>query len=441
MDNYEIVVIGGGPAGMAAAVAAREAGVEDILLIERDRELGGILQQCIHNGFGLHHFKEDLTGPEFSERYIRRMEELDIPCRLDTTVLQITANREILYINAEEGVKTVSAGAIVLAMGCRERSRGAVNIPGSRPAGVFTAGTAQRLINIEGYMVGRRIMMLGTGDIGLIMARRLTLEGAKVIAVLARKPYPGGLMRNVVQCLYDYDIPLMLRHTIVKILGKDRVTGVLVADTDENSRPIPGSEELYECDTVILSVGLIPENELSLSAGVKLDPHTGGPIVDESRQTSTPGIYACGNVVHVHDLVDFVVEESEIAGRGAAGFVLGSAKAGAGMVEAGAAGTVAAGSGEARRAPVQVLPGEGLKYVVPQRMRGINGEDRLDLFLRVNRVYGRSYIEVKHGRDTLKRVKRLRMNPGEMERLRLNKGAIEKINGSDLIVKAVDEDG
>ncbi len=436
MDSYEIVVIGGGPAGMAAAVAAREAGVKKILLIERDRELGGILQQCIHNGFGLHHFKEDLTGPEFSERYIRRMEELDIPCRLDTTVLQITANREILYINAEEGVKTVTADAIVLAMGCRERSRGAVNIPGSRPAGVFTAGTAQRLINIEGYMVGKRIMMLGTGDIGLIMARRFTLEGAKVIAVLARKPYPGGLMRNVVQCLYDYDIPLMLRHTIVKILGKGRVTGVLVADTDENSRPIPGSEELYECDTVILSVGLIPENELSLSAGVKLDPHTGGPIVDESRQTSIPGIYACGNVVHVHDLVDFVVEESEIAGRGAAGFVLGCRKAGSG-----ATGSITSGSGEPRPAPVQVLPGEGLKYVVPQRMRGNNGEDRLDLFLRVNRVYGRSYIEVKHGQDTLKRVKRLRLNPGEMERLRLNKGAMEKIDGSDLIVKAVEEDG
>jgi NADPH-dependent 2,4-dienoyl-CoA reductase/sulfur reductase-like enzyme len=395
--------------------------VERILLIERDRELGGILQQCIHNGFGLHRFKEDLTGPEFAERYIRRIEELDIPCRLDTTVLEITGNREILYINAREGVRTVKAGAIVLAMGCRERSRGAVNIPGSRPAGVFTAGTAQRLINMEGYMVGKRIMMLGTGDIGLIMARRLTLEGAKVIAVLARKPYPGGLMRNVAQCLYDYDIPLLLQHTIVEILGRDRVTGVLVAETDENSRPIPGSEELYECDTVILSVGLIPENELSLSAGVQLDPHTGGPIVDESRQTSVPGIYACGNVVHVHDLVDFVVEESEIAGRGAAGFVL-------------------LGSYD-RGESVQILPGEGLKYVVPQRIRGINGEDHLDLFLRVNKVYGRSSIEVKRSADTLKRVKRLRLNPGEMERVRLNKSEMERINGAELIVEAIEVDG
>jgi NADPH-dependent 2,4-dienoyl-CoA reductase/sulfur reductase-like enzyme len=434
MEKVDIVVIGGGPAGMAAAVAAREAGVEKILLIERDWELGGILQQCIHNGFGLHRFKEDLTGPEFSERYIRRMAELNVPCKLDTTVLEITGSREVLYINAEEGVRTVAAGAIVLAMGCRERSRGAINIPGSRPAGVFTAGTAQRLINIEGYMVGRRIMMLGTGDIGLIMARRLTLEGAEVIAVLARKPYPGGLMRNVVQCLYDYDIPLLLRHTIVEIQGKDRVTGVLVAETDENSRPIPGSEELYECDTVILSVGLIPENELSLSAGVKLDPHTGGPIVDESRQTSVAGIYACGNVVHVHDLVDFVVEESELAGRGAAGFVLGADDVG-GTADAGPG---AEGAGGAEGAPVHLLPGEGLKYVVPQRMRGINGEERLDLFLRVNRVYGQSHIEVKGGGEVLKRVKRSCMNPGEMERVRLNKSAMEKIDGSDLVIDAVE---
>jgi len=426
MDRYDIVVIGGGPAGMAAAVAAREAGVEKVLLIERDRELGGILQQCIHNGFGLHHFKEDLTGPEFAERYIRRMEELEIPSKLDTTVLEITADREILYINAREGVRKVTAGAIVLAMGCRERSRGAISIPGSRPAGVFTAGTAQRLINMEGYMVGKTVMMLGTGDIGLIMARRLTLEGAKVIAVLARKPYPGGLMRNVAQCLYDYDIPLMLRHTIVEIQGKDRVTGVLVADTDENSRPIPGSERLYECDTVILSVGLIPENELSLSAGVQLDPHTGGPVVDESRQTSVAGIFACGNVVHVHDLVDFVVEESEIAGKGAAGFVQGRAE-----VE----GT------ENRGMPIDLLPGEGLKYVVPQRMRGVDGQSPLDLFLRVNRVYGRSAIEVRHDGNTIKRVKRLRMNPGEMERVRLNGSAIEKLDGPNLSVEAVEVDG
>jgi NADPH-dependent 2,4-dienoyl-CoA reductase/sulfur reductase-like enzyme len=426
MDRYDIVVIGGGPAGMAAAVAAREAGVKNILLIERDRELGGILQQCIHNGFGLHHFKEDLTGPEFAERYIRRMEELDIPCRLDTTVLEISAGRRILFINAREGVREISAGAIVLAMGCRERSRGAINIPGSRPAGVFTAGTAQRLINMEGYMVGRRVMMLGTGDIGLIMARRLTLEGAKVIAVLARKPYPGGLMRNVAQCLYDYDIPLMLRHTIVEIQGKDRVTGVLVADTDENSRPIPGSEKLYECDTVILSVGLIPENELSLSAGVRLDPNTGGPIVDQSRQTSIAGIFACGNVVHVHDLVDFVVEESEIAGKGAAGFLEGRGRA---------MGT------DTKVAPTELLPGDGLKYVVPQRMRGINGKGSLDLYLRVNRVYGRSTIEVRHGGEELKRVKRLRMNPGEMERVRLQGSVLEKLDGSSLTVEAVEAGG
>lgn len=421
MEVYDIVVIGGGPAGMAAAVAARQMGIEKILLIERDRELGGILQQCIHNGFGLHNFKEDLTGPEFSERYIQRIEELDIPCKLDTMGLSITKNREVVFVNAREGLKTLRARAIVLAMGCRERARGAVNIPGSRPAGVFTAGTAQRLINIEGYMVGKKIMMLGTGDIGLIMARRLTLEGSNVIAVLARKPYPGGLMRNVVQCLYDYDIPLMLQHTIVEILGKDRVRGVLVARTDENSLPIPGTEELYECDTLILSVGLIPENELSLSAGIELDRRTGGPIVNESRETRVPGIFACGNVVHVHDLVDFVVEESEMAGKGAARFVQRSV--------------------ECADASIALLPGRGLKYVVPQRVNAANVEDRLDLFLRVNRVYGPSYIEVKDGRESIKKVKRPHMSPGEMERVRINRSNIEKMKGSDLIVEAVGVEG
>ena len=421
MDSFDIVVIGGGPAGMAAAVAARQMGIEKILLIERDRELGGILQQCIHNGFGLHHFKEDLTGPEFSERYIKMMGELGILCRLDTMVLSITRNREVVLINSAEGVNTVKAGAVILAMGCRERTRGAINIPGSRPAGVFTAGTAQRLINIEGYMVGEKIMMLGTGDIGLIMARRLTLEGSKVIAVLARKPYPGGLMRNVVQCLYDYGIPLLLQHTVVEILGKDRVRGVLVARTDENSLPIPGTEELYECDTLILSVGLIPENELSLSAGVELDRRTGGPIVNESRETSVPGIFACGNVVHVHDLVDFVVEESEIAGKGAARFVQLPV--------------------EKNATSLAFIPGTGLKYVVPQWVNPAKVNERLDLFLRVNRVYGPSCIEVKEGGEVLKKVKRPRMNPGEMERVRIDRNAMETIKGSDLTVEVVEVEG
>jgi thioredoxin reductase len=304
-------------------------------------------------------------------------------------------------------VNTVKAGAIILAMGCRERTRGAINIPGSRPAGVFSAGTAQRLINMEGYMVGRKVMMLGTGDIGLIMARRLTLEGAKVLAVLARKPYPGGLMRNVVQCLYDYDIPLMLRHTIVEIKGRERVTGVVVARTDEKSRPIPGTEQLYECDTVIFSVGLIPENELSVSAGVEIDGRTGGPFVDESRETSVPGIFACGNVVHVHDLVDFVVEESEIAGKAAARFVQGAAPE--------------------KSVPIELVPGEGLKYVVPQLVRRTGGEERLDLFTRVTRVFGHSRLEVKAGDEVLKKMKRPRMNPGEMERIKLNAKALEKL--------------
>jgi NADPH-dependent 2,4-dienoyl-CoA reductase/sulfur reductase-like enzyme len=421
MDTYDIVVIGGGPAGMAAAVTAKEMGVESILLIERDRELGGILQQCIHNGFGLHHFKEDLTGPEFSERYIQRIKDLAIPCKLDTMVLSITQNREIVFINAREGVRTVKAKALVLAMGCRERTRGAIGIPGSRPAGVFTAGSAQRLINMEGYMVGKRIMMLGTGDIGLIVARRLTLEGSKVIAVLARKPYPGGLMRNVVQCLYDYDIPLMLRHTVVKILGKDRVRGVLVAKTDEKSKPIPGTEELFECDALILSVGLIPENELSLTAGVDLDERTGGPIVTESRETSVAGIFACGNVVHVHDLVDFVVEESELAAAGAVRFLQHSAES----------------AGKALR----IAPGDGMKYVVPQRVEPGKIDDKLDLFMRANRVYGPSYIEVMDGREVIRKMKKPRLNPGEMERVRVDRGLLTGARGTQLTVQATGIEG
>ncbi|HUT66454.1 MAG TPA: FAD-dependent oxidoreductase, partial [Spirochaetota bacterium] len=321
MESYDIVVIGGGPAGMAAAVEAKKYGVDNLLIIERDRYLGGILQQCIHNGFGLHKFKEDLTGPQFSERYIEMVHELGIPYKLDTMVLNINREREITYVNSKDGLRVIKAKAIILAMGCREKTRGAVGIAGSRPAGVLTAGAAQRYINIDGYMVGKKIMMLGTGDIGLIMARRLKLEGVEVIAVLARKPYPGGLMRNVVQCLHDYDIPLMLRHTVTRILGKQRVTGVIVAETDENSMPIPGTEKLYECDTLLLSVGLIPENELSLSAGIGLDRRTGGAFVDDLRETDVEGVFACGNVVHVHDLVDFVVEESGYAAKGAAGFV------------------------------------------------------------------------------------------------------------------------
>lgn len=416
MESYDIVVIGGGPAGMAAAIEAKKYGVDNPLIIERDRYLGGILQQCIHNGFGLHKFKEDLTGPQFSERYIEMVHEMGIAYKLDTMVLSINSDREIVYVNSKDGLRVIKAKAIVLAMGCREKTRGAVGIAGSRPAGVFTAGAAQRYINIDGYMVGKKIMMLGTGDIGLIMARRLKLEGAEVIAVLARKPYPGGLMRNVVQCLHDYNIPLMLRHTIVKIMGKERITGVLVAETDENSMPIPGTEQLFECDTLLLSVGLIPENELSLSAGISLDRRTGGAFVDDLRETDVEGIFACGNVVHVHDLVDFVVEESECAAKGAAGFVKRK---------------------NSRKGKVcTTSPGEGVRYVVPQRINLDSDEKRVDLFFRVSRVFEQSKIVLKGGERVIKQIKKRQMSPGEMERVGVDRAMIKGMGGTDLTVEA-----
>ena len=302
----EIAIIGGGPAGLAAAVAAREAGVEDILIIERDNELGGILNQCIHNGFGLHTFKEELTGPEYAGRYIEKVEELKIPYMLHTIVVDIAENKVITVMNKEQGMFQIEAKAIVLAMGCRERSRGALNIPGYRPAGVYSAGTAQRYVNMEGRMPGKKVVILGSGDIGLIMARRMTLEGAKVQVVAELMPYSGGLKRNIVQCLDDYDIPLKLSHTVVDIKGKKRVEGVTLAQVDENRRPIPGTEEFYECDTLLLSCGLIPENELSSQMGVELNPVTSGPVVNESLETNVEGVFACGNVLHVHDLVDYV---------------------------------------------------------------------------------------------------------------------------------------
>ncbi len=324
MERCDLVIIGAGPAGLAAAIAAREAGVQDILILERDSEPGGILNQCIHSGFGLHAFKEELTGPEYAQRYIDRAAELNIPCLLSTTVLELSNKRVVTAMNREKGLFQIMAGAVILAMGCRERARGSLNIPGFRPAGVYSAGTAQRLINMEGCLPGREVVILGSGDIGLIMARRMTLEGAHVQIVAELMPYSSGLKRNIVQCLDDFGIPLKLSHTVVDIHGRECVTGVTIAQVDENRRPIPGTERRYECDTLLLSVGLIPENDLSRAAGVEISPITNGPAVNESLETSVPGIFACGNALHVHDLVDFVSEEAAAAGRSAAMFLTGS---------------------------------------------------------------------------------------------------------------------
>ena len=317
-----IVVIGGGPAGMAAAVEARRRGVKDVIILERDQRLGGILQQCIHNGFGLQLFGEELTGPEYAERFIRQVNELGIEIMLDTMVLNVSRDKTVTAVNSEDGLITLKVKAVILAMGCRERTRGALSIPGSRPAGIYTAGTAQRFVNIEGYMPGRKIVILGSGDIGLIMARRMTLEGAEVKMVCELMPHPGGLKRNIVQCLDDFGIPMRLSTTVVEVHGKERVEGVTIAKVDDKGRPIEGTQEFVECDTLLLSVGLIPENEITNAASIDMDSTTSGPVVDENAQTSCEGIFACGNVVYVHDLVDHVTTEGYRAGKAAAEHVL-----------------------------------------------------------------------------------------------------------------------
>ncbi len=405
---YDVIVVGGGPAGLAAALKAKETGAEKVLILERDRELGGILNQCIHNGFGLHHFKEELTGPEYAGRFIAQLEGTGIEVKLDTMVLEVTRDRKVAAVNRTDGYQVYEAGAIVLAMGCRERTRGAIGIPGTRPAGVFTAGTAQRYVNMEGYMVGRRVLILGSGDIGLIMARRMTLEGAKVLACVEVMPYSGGLNRNIVQCLQDYDIPLYLSHTIVDIRGKDRVEKAIVAKVDENRRPIPGTEMEFDCDTILLSVGLIPENELTRNAGIEIDRRTNGAVVCENMETQTPGIFACGNVVHVHDLVDYVTAESQRAGAAAARFAMGSPS-----------------SGDA----LELFSGEGVGYTVPQRLRLDAIDKSVEVFFRVRAVYRNVEIVAESGGVKLAGYKREHMAPGEMEHIALPKVLLQRAEG------------
>ena len=399
MREIDLVIIGGGPAGMSAALAAHEAGIRDLLILERDEKLGGILQQCIHNGFGLHRFGEELTGPEYAWRYEKEVLAKNIPFMLGTMVLDITPDRIVTATNAEIGVFQLKAKAIVLAMGCRERSRGALNIAGTRPAGIYSAGTAQKYVNLKGYLPGKEVVILGSGDIGLIMARRMTLEGAKVHAVCELMPYSGGLARNIEQCLNDFNIPLKLSHTVVEIHGRERLEGVTVAKVDERRRPIAETREYIPCDTLLLSVGLIPENELSKTADVALDRVTNGAVVDQDRQTATEGIFACGNVLHVHDLVDFVSEEAEVAGKSAAAYILGKAE---------------------KKLHIPLSTDGRVRYTVPQV---ITAEKDVTVYFRVADVYRNVTLKVLDGERVIAQKKKSRMAPGEMESITLKSSA------------------
>lgn len=419
MRNCDLVIVGGGPAGLAAAIAAKEKGIDDILIIERDERLGGILNQCIHNGFGLHTFQEELTGPEYAHRFICQVQKLGISYLTGTMVLDISPRKVVMMMNRTDGIVQIQAKAIVLAMGCRERPRGALNIPGYRPMGIYSAGTAQRLVNVDGFLPGKEVVILGSGDIGLIMARRMTLEGARVKVVAELMPYSGGLKRNIVQCLDDYGIPLKLRHTVVDIKGKQQLKGVTLAEVDEKGKPIPGTEEEYVCDTLLLSCGLIPENELSRSMGICMNPITNGPVVDESLESNLPGVFACGNVLHVHDLVDYVSEEAKCAGENAAAYIRGEL------------------NGREERA-IKIEPQDGVRYTVPAAIKPKRMRDKVKVRFRVSNVYRNCYISVYLGEQRIIHRKKQIVTPGEMEEVIVEKAKLEECGNIDKIIVALE---